>query len=279
MTKPICNKAVILAAGCGSRIRSLTTGQPKCLMDLGGRPIIEWIFDALRTGGIEEVVIVTGFKAQILRRALGGGRKYDLRLRYVHNPRWTEPNGISLQAARQALRPDDTFLTLMSDHLLPAGIIKTVTGAVSASCILAVDTRVPEVLDLSDATKVRIVDGVPVAIGKRLRKYNAVDCGLFRFDRRVFAALESAIGSGKKSLTEAVKILIADGNLDVLPIGGGVFWIDIDTPMAYRQARSMVHRLAAGSQGKYRIGKTGRNERQSRLKRASGAVKSRRKDD
>jgi choline kinase len=279
MTEPICKKAVILAAGVGSRIRSLTTGRPKCLMDLGGRPIIEWIFDALRAGGIEEVVMVTGFKAQILRRALGSGSNYDLRLRYVHNPRWTEPNGISLQAARRALRPDDTFLTLMSDHLLPASIIRTAAGAVSAGCILVVDTRVSKVLDLSDATKVRITDGVPVAIGKRLRKYNAVDCGLFRFDRRVFAAMESAIGSGRKSLTEAVRILIEDGDLDVLPIGGGVSWIDIDTPRAYRQAKRMVHRLAAGSEGKYRPGRTGWNKRQSKPKRASGAVKSRRKDD
>jgi choline kinase len=223
--------------------------------------------------------MVTGFKAQILRRALGSGSNYDLRLRYVHNPRWTEPNGISLQAARRALRPDDTFLTLMSDHLLPASIIRTAAGAVSAGCILVVDTRVSKVLDLSDATKVRITDGVPVAIGKRLRKYNAVDCGLFRFDRRVFAAMESAIGSGRKSLTEAVRILIEDGDLDVLPIGGGVSWIDIDTPRAYRQAKRMVHRLAAGSEGKYRPGRTGWNKRQSKPKRASGAVKSRRKDD
>jgi choline kinase len=197
----------------------------------------------------------------------------------VHNPRWTEPNGISLLAARRALRPDDTFLTVMSDHLLPAGIIKTVAGAVSACCVLAVDTRISEVLDLSDATKVRIIDGVPAAIGKKLRKYNAVDCGLFRFDRRVFAALESAVGSGRKSLTEAVKILIAGGDLDVLPIGGDVFWIDIDTPKAYRQAARMVNRLAAGYDGKYRIGKTGWNRRQSTLGRAGGAAKSRRKDD
>jgi choline kinase len=242
MSNPHCKKAVILAAGCGSRIRSLTTGQPKCLMDLGGRPVIEWILDALKAAGIAETVIVTGFKAGTLKRSLGSGRRYGLRLRYVHNPRWTEPNGISLYAARRALKADDTFLVLMSDHLLPAGIIRKVARARLKGCILAVDTRLSQVFDISDATKIRLADGVPVAIGKKLRKYNAVDCGLFRFDGRMFSALKQSIGKGRRSLTDAVKILIANGDLEVIPVGDDVFWIDIDTPRAYREAKAEVAR-------------------------------------
>ena len=261
MTAPVCNKAVILAAGCGSRIRSLTTGNPKCLMDIGGRPIIEWIFGALKAAGIADVVMVIGYKGRILRRKLGSGARYGLRLRYVHNPRWAEPNGVSLLAAGRALRRNDTFLVLMSDHLLPASIIKRVTRAPLTGCVLAVDTRISRIFDLSDATKVRLTGGVPVAIGKRLRKYNAVDCGLFRFDRRVFAALEAAITGGSKSLTEAVKILIADGDLDVLPVGDDVHWIDVDTPRAYRQAAADPERFTG-------TGRAGRSKRTKKRQRA-----------
>jgi choline kinase len=267
MTGRSCNKAVILAAGSGSRIRSLTTGNPKCLMDLGGRPIIEWIFSALRAAGIVEVVMVIGYKGRILRRTLGSGSRYGLRLRYVHNPRWTEPNGISLRAAGRALRADDTFLVLMSDHLLPASIIKRVARARLSGCVLAVDTRISRVFDLSDATKVRLTGGVPVAIGKRLRKYNAVDCGLFRFDRRVFAALEAAIRGGSESLTEAVKILIADGDLDVLPVGDDVSWIDVDTPKAYRQAAANVARFTGTGKIVAR-GRPRRNKRTGKRQKA-----------
>lgn len=267
MTDRSCNKAVILAAGSGSRIRSLTTGNPKCLMDLGGRPIIEWIFSALRAAGIVEVVMVTGYKGRILRRTLGSGSRYGLRLRYVHNPRWTEPNGISLRAAGRALRGDDTFLVLMSDHLLPASIIKRVARSSLSGCVLAVDTKISRVFDLSDATKVRLTGGVPVAIGKRLRRYNAVDCGLFRFDRRVFTALEAAIRGGSESLTEAVKILIADGDLDVLLVGDDVSWIDVDTPKAYRKAAANVARFT----GTGKVVARGRLRRHKRTRRQDKA--------
>lgn len=234
--RPGCTKAVILAAGGGTRITSVAAGKPKCLIPLSGRPIIEWIIDALVEGGIEEIAIVTGFGADVLKQAVGDGRDRNVRIGYVHNPDWSQPNGLSLYAARRLVPHDETFLTLMSDHILPPSIIKRVARVRASGCVLAVDMGISRVFDLSDATKVRVIDGVPVAIGKRLRKYNAVDCGLFRFDHRVFAALEAAFNKGRKALSDGVKVLIANGDLEALPVGEDMFWIDIDTPKAYRRA-------------------------------------------
>jgi choline kinase len=234
MNKPPCKRALILAAGRGTRVRSLITDEPKCLIDLGGRPIIAWILDALAMAGIQRVTIVTGFGAKTLRQTLGKGRGSGLRLDYVHNRRWREPNGLSLYAARRALGDDD-FLTLMSDHLLPPSIIRAVARARTSRCMLAADTHLAGVFDISDATKVRLAEGRPVAIGKRLRTYNAVDCGLFRFDRRIFTALETAFRGDRMALTDGVRVLMATGDLDVL-LANKMFWIDIDTPKAYRQA-------------------------------------------
>lgn len=234
-----CKKAVILAAGEGTRVRSAAEGRPKCLMDLGGRPIIEWILLALAEGGISQVVIVTGYGAPVLKKALGS-RRHDLSIRYVHNRRWRQPNGLSLYTSAKGITAGETFLALMSDHLLSPGIIRKVAGARTARCVLAVDTNIARVFDIRDATKVRIVDGKPVAIGKRLHTYNAVDCGLFRFDGRMFRALETAFRAGSQSLTAGVKSLIAGDDLDVVSVGDDAFWIDIDTPRAYKQAmRSM----------------------------------------
>ena len=56
-----CDKAVILAAGAGTRVRQISERRPKCLIDLAGRPIIEWILESLVRGGIRKVVMVTGF--------------------------------------------------------------------------------------------------------------------------------------------------------------------------------------------------------------------------
>lgn len=251
--KPRCTTAVILAAGCGSRVRALTPGRPKCLMDLAGAPILEWIIRSLEQAGITRIVVVTGFRsshvagfvaARARRLRLAGAPGAAVTL--VRNPRWRRPNGLSLYAARRALPPRASFLVVMSDHILPPGIIRKAARARTGKCVLAVDTDLGGVFDLSDATKVRTEDGRPTAIGKRLRKYDAVDCGLFRLDARVFGALRTAFSKGDWSLSGAVKELIAAGDLAVQPVGRRAAWIDIDTPKAYRQASRNCEALLRG---------------------------------
>ncbi|MFZ1948029.1 MAG: NTP transferase domain-containing protein [bacterium] len=261
--RPATRRAVILAAGCGSRVRSITAEKPKCLMPLAGVPIIQRIIDALESAGVGEIVLVTGFGAERIRefvtgrlgggrraaRGAGGraGRKADIKL--VHNPRWRLPNGLSLYAARRALPAKADFLVVMSDHLLPAAVIRKVAAAPTPRCVLAIDTNPEGVFDLSDATKVRTEAGEPVAIGKRLRKYNAIDCGLFRFDERVFKALKTAASQGDMSLSGGVRRLIAGRQLAVVPIGRRASWIDIDTPRAYRQAaRDLEGKFGRGTE-------------------------------
>jgi len=251
MMKPGCAKAVLIAAGCGSRVRSITPGRPKCLMDLGGLPIIGWILAALEQAGIREVVVVTGFRAGALRRSLGR-RSGGLKITYVHNRRWRLPNGLSVYAARRAIRGSERFLLVMSDHLLPPAVISKVVRAKTAKCVLAVDTDIAGIFDLADATKVRVESGRPVAINKRLRKYNAVDCGLFRFDRRIFAALKASFAEGGMSLTGGVRHLVDGGDLEVLPISKRTLWLDVDTPKAYREALRRVDRLRSTYQPRRR---------------------------
>ena len=247
-----CRRAVILAAGAGTRVATITDRKPKCLMDLEGRPIIEWILTSLELAGINRVTIVTGFKAPAIKAALGSGRRFGLKINYVKNSRWKEPNGLSLYSARKAVAGESSFLTLMSDHILPPAAIERVRKSRSERCILAIDTNLENVYDLQDATKVRLVDGRPDAIGKKLWNYNAVDCGLFRFDSRMFDALEYAFGRGLYSLSGGVKKLIRDDDLDVVPIGKGAFWIDIDTPRNYRYARKNIKKFMKALAGKQR---------------------------
>jgi len=58
-------KAIILAAGRGSRMKKLTSNQPKCLTNLNGKPILDWQLEAFKKSGITEVAIVTGYRRNL----------------------------------------------------------------------------------------------------------------------------------------------------------------------------------------------------------------------
>ena len=79
-------KAIILAAGRGSRMKDLTDERPKCLVELRGKVLLDWQLEALRDAGISEIAIVTGYKRELL---LNRG------LVEFHNPRWAETNMVS----------------------------------------------------------------------------------------------------------------------------------------------------------------------------------------
>jgi bifunctional UDP-N-acetylglucosamine pyrophosphorylase/glucosamine-1-phosphate N-acetyltransferase len=111
-------KAVILAAGKGKRMLPLTLEKPKPLLEVLGKPIIAHIFDAL-PDAIDEVIVVTGYKGDMLRAYLGesfGGRK----VRYVEQKELTG-HIPALRLARQYLTPGERFLLLPADDLRGKG--------------------------------------------------------------------------------------------------------------------------------------------------------------
>jgi dTDP-glucose pyrophosphorylase len=75
-------KAIILAAGKGTRMRELTQDVPKPMLPVRGKPILDHILDGLTTAGIREVFIVTGWKAETIESHLGDGSARGLRIVY-----------------------------------------------------------------------------------------------------------------------------------------------------------------------------------------------------
>ena len=99
-------KAIILAAGRGSRMKDLTDERPKCLVELRGKALLDWQLEALRGAGITEIAIVTGYKRELL-----SGRG----LVEFHNSRWAETNMVSSLACAQEWLEKETCIVSYSD--------------------------------------------------------------------------------------------------------------------------------------------------------------------
>lgn len=122
-------KAIILAAGIGSRLRPLTDDRPKCLLEVGGHTLIDHQVDTLRRYGVTDVVVVVGHRADRLRRHLGN------RARYVDNERYERTNSLySLWLARDELVSGAVILN--SDVLAPPLLFERLLQSPAPDAIL-----------------------------------------------------------------------------------------------------------------------------------------------
>ena len=221
-------KALIIAAGNGTRMQPVTRGQHKSLMPLLGLRIIERVILGAKEAGISEFVIVTGYKGKKLRKFLGDGKKYGTSISFVQNDNWKRANGISVLAAQKYFR--ENFVLLMSDHVFsPKTLIRIQRLKLTNNeCALAIDKNLDSVLDVSDTTKVTVKDGRAIALNKNLEFYNAYDTGMFVCSPYIFKILEKTTKLGKNSLSGGMRMLISEGKLRTLDIRGSL-WADCDT--------------------------------------------------
>jgi len=77
-------QAMLLAAGLGTRLRPLTDRVPKCLVPVGGRPLLEHTLELLRGYGVTDIVINVHHLAEVVRGHFGDGSRWGVRVRYSH---------------------------------------------------------------------------------------------------------------------------------------------------------------------------------------------------
>src|SRR5438270_9866698 len=130
-------KAVVLAAGRGTRMEHLTDTTPKPMLLAGGRPILEHLLERLIEAGCSEALIVTGYRAELIEDYF---REYRLPLRFL---RQSPLNGTAPAAllARDFVGRDDFLLTfgdILADAPYYTGIMDMLFREAGAEAILGV---------------------------------------------------------------------------------------------------------------------------------------------
>lgn len=228
-------RAIILAAGRGSRMGSLTDDQPKCLTVIKSKPLIEHQIDALMMAGIEDIAIVTGYKSEMLT-------KYGTY--HFHNEKWQETNMVySLLCAKEWLDESDCIVSY-SDIYYSSQIVRDLIDCPDEIAI-AYDPNWLELWSkrfdnpLDDAETFRIDDNGYIAeIGQKPKTIEEIQgqyMGLLKFKKGVFCKnLEMIVEINKISMTEFLNTLILK-NTNVKGIQNENNWYEFDTQQDYEK--------------------------------------------
>ena len=241
-------QAIILSAGQGSRLGHLTHDRPKCLIEFAGRSLLDRQLDVAAACGIEQVVVVTGFRERAVEEALerrrAGGEGPEVRT--IFNPFYkVADNTGSLFMAREALR-GDTLVWNGDTMVSPALMARVVANQRPGICV-TIDRKA----DGYDADDMKVAEegGRLRAIGKRLCDadgVNAESIGLlaFRGDGadRFRVAIEEAMRSPEGTQIWYLRVihhLAQDSDVWTLDISGEQ-WGEVDFPEDVARAEELV---------------------------------------
>ncbi len=225
-------KAVIFAAGQGTRMRPVTETRPKPVCPVAGRPLVEHVMDACRDA-VDGYVLVVGYEAAAIREAVGESYA-GLPVEYV---RQDEQLGTAHAIGRAAEAVDGRFLALNGDCLIDEDLVAALSAADGAAM------AVRSVPDPRSYGIVAVEAGRVTGVVEKPEDppTDLANLGAYAFDPSVFEYVERTELSerGEYEITETIERLIADGHA-VAAVETDGAWLDVGRPWELLDAQERV---------------------------------------
>ena len=241
-------KAIILAAGKGTRMAPYTHDKPKCLLDIGGISILEHQINSIRDCGITEVVIVVGFRFERVEDFL---RSYDglgVRINTLYNPFYQSTNSlVSLWIARSEL--DEDIVVMNGDDVYEIGVLDKALSVSNGEICLPVKKRpryeredMKVVVDDGGITKISkdIPNGETSAESVGIRVFR--DTGVELLKRAVEEEMRNPDAERKWYISSIHRLISKGYKIKPLDIGE-LYWMDVDCPLDLFRARKQADRF------------------------------------
>jgi len=224
-------RAVLLAAGRGTRMKELTDALPKPMLPVKGSPILEHIIGGLRAAGIERVLIVVGYRADVVRGHFGDGGRHGVAVEYATQV-VQDGTGRVVELAKD-FAGSEPFILSYGDILIdPANYVRLVTLG-DAEAFITVKHRPEEIskggaVFINDRFEMTDLREKPAPGEPTSPWYNA---GVYTFRPTIFdytARLQKS-PRGEYELTDAIRQLALDGRkVQAIEIEGE--WADVRDP-------------------------------------------------
>jgi len=226
----------VLAAGEGQRLRPLTFTRPKHMIPVGGRPILEHLINALKIAGINDILAVVNYKAEIIKGYFGDGSKFGVKIDYIHQERVL--GTANAVAAAEEYIGEREFLAINGDLLVSAEAIRSVMDAHEHERDRPIATLAGVGVERPENYGVLKVEGkwlVDILEKPQLEMHpadNLVNAGIYIFSTEIFDFIRKTKPSerGELEITDSIRLLIKDGeNVLVSKLPSGC-WLDIGRP-------------------------------------------------
>ncbi|KON34128.1 MAG: hypothetical protein AC479_01780 [miscellaneous Crenarchaeota group-6 archaeon AD8-1] len=256
-------KAIILAAGAGTRLNPITENRPKPLIKISGKPILEYTLEALSYSGINETIIVTNYKEEAIRKYFGDGRKYHLKIRYKTQGKM-KGTGHALGKTESLIK--DNFILIYGDLLFSPEIIKKIINKFNTKkvdgIITVTSVKNPEKYGIVEIDKRNNITKIIEKPEPQNTKSNLANAGLYLFSQEIFDKIKQINPSirGEYELTDAISLFIKDSKKILALQINDDDWIDIARPWDLLEAnrwileRTKTKTLGTIEKGSYLIG-------------------------
>ena len=240
-------KALVLAAGKGTRLKPLTNTVPKHLLPVGGKPILFHVLDYIKEAGIKDVgIVISPDCGPYIEEAIGTGSEWGGRIKFIVQP---EPLGLAHAVkVSQSFLGDSPFLMVLGDNLIQEGVkdfvrsfasFRMTKGKVADASILlkeVPDPRAFGVVELDSSGRVIHLEEKP-----EKPKSNLAIIGFYLFTAEIHRAIAQIKPSwrGELEITDAIQKLLEMGKSIKSHVLRG-WWLDIGSNDALIEANRVV---------------------------------------
>ncbi len=229
-------KAVILAAGRGTRLQPVTLDKSKCMLPIAGKPILEHIINAVKEVKIKDIILIIGYKKDKIKDYFKDGSGIGVNIEYItQEERLGTAHAIGLAESRA----DEKTLVLNGDTIISKRSLEDVLDVKDSTATLGLkridDPRSYGVVKL-DGNRVKCIVEKPAEFVSDL-----ANTGIYVFSSKIFDAIKRTRRSkrGEYEITDSIEILVKDGE-DVRGIEIGGLWSDIGNPWNYLDSNQAI---------------------------------------
>ncbi|MEM2925136.1 MAG: sugar phosphate nucleotidyltransferase [Methanocellales archaeon] len=229
-------KAVILAAGEGTRCRPLTLLRSKVMLPIANKPILEHVIQALIECGIKDIVMVVGYKKERIMDYFEDGKRWDVNIEYVVQP---QQLGTAHAIKHAENKVEGQFLVLNGDNLIEARAIKdllsSADGDISILAVVRENVADYGVLIVDEKKVIKIIEKPKTSVSRY------VNTGVYLLNEEIFKGIEKTKASedGEFGITSTIAQMI-ESRYKVSYVKTNALWLDVVYPWDLIDVNAMI---------------------------------------